>query len=56
VKNVYIKSAPDPQSTDLFILREGIKVSLLDKEGDWQKIQLADGKVGWMMKSGLEEI
>jgi len=56
VKNVYIKSAPDPQSTDLFILREGIKVQLLESEGEWQKIQLADGKVGWMKKDGLEII
>ncbi len=56
VKNVYIKSAPDRQSTDLFILREGIKVSLLESEGEWQKIQLADGKVGWMRKEGLEVI
>ncbi len=56
VKNVYVKSAPDPQSTDLFMLREGIKVGLLEAEGDWQKIQLADGKVGWMQRSGLEMI
>lgn len=56
VKNVYVKSAPDPQSTDLFILREGIKVALLESEGDWQKIQLADGKVGWIMRSGMETI
>lgn len=56
VKNVYVKSAPDTQSTDLFMLREGIKVTLLESEGEWQKIQLADGKVGWMMRSGLETI
>lgn len=55
-KNAYVKSAPDPQSTDLFILREGIKVTLLESEGDWQKIQLADGKVGWMKKEGLKMI
>ncbi|HXH17902.1 MAG TPA: tetratricopeptide repeat protein [Chitinophagales bacterium] len=56
VKNVYIKSAPDPQSTDLFMLREGVKVKLLEAEGEWQKIQLVDGKVGWMRKEGLEVI
>ncbi len=56
VKNVYVKSAPDPQSTDLFILREGIKVAVLESEGEWQKIQLADGKVGWMMRNSLEMI
>lgn len=55
-KNAYVKSAPDLQSTDLFILREGIKVTLLETEGEWQKIQLADGKVGWMKKEGLEMI
>ncbi len=55
-KNAYVKSAPDAQSTDLFILREGIKVTLLESEGDWQKIQLADGKVGWMKKEGMEMI
>lgn len=56
VKNVYVKSAPDAQSTDLFMLREGIKVTLLASEGNWQKIQLADGKVGWMPRNGLEMI
>lgn len=56
VKNVYVKSAPDAQSTDLFMLREGVKVTLLESEGDWQKIQLADGKVGWIQRSGLEMI
>ncbi len=55
-RNVYIKSAPDVQSTDLFIIRQGVKVKLLEQEGDWQKIQLADGKVGWMKKDGLEVI
>lgn len=56
VKNVYVKSSPDNQSTDLFILREGVKVNLLESEGEWQKIQLADGKVGWMRKEAVEPI
>jgi SH3-like domain-containing protein len=55
-KNVYIKSSPDAQSTNLFMLHEGVKVDLVGAEGEWQKIQLADGKVGWMLKSGLQEI
>lgn len=55
-KNAYVKSAPDQQSTDLFLLREGIRVTLLKSEGEWQQIQLADGKVGWMKKEGLEVI
>jgi tetratricopeptide (TPR) repeat protein len=55
-KNVYVKSSPDAQSTNLFMLHEGIKISLIGADGEWQKIQLADGKVGWMLKSGLQEI
>lgn len=54
--NAYVKSAPDAQSTDLFILHEGIKVSLIDGVGEWANISLADGKVGWVAKSALEEI
>jgi hypothetical protein len=38
------------------MLHEGVKVDLVGAEGEWQKIQLADGKVGWMLKSGLQEI
>lgn len=42
------RSAPDPQSTSLFVLHEGVKVQLLDHVGDWNKIRLADGKIGWI--------
>lgn len=55
-KNAYVKSAPDHQSADLFILREGVKVLLLETDEDWQKIQLADGKVGWVKKETLAAI
>jgi len=46
--NTYIKSAPDASSTDLFIIHEGIKLNILDKVGDWSKVRLADGKIGWV--------
>lgn len=42
------RSAPDPQSTSLFVLHEGVKVQLLDHVGYWNKIRLADGKIGWI--------
>jgi len=54
--NVYIKSAPDEQSTDLFILHEGIKVEIIDKVGEWEKLRLADGKVGWIKGEAAEGI
>jgi tetratricopeptide (TPR) repeat protein len=47
-QSVAIKSAPDAQSTDLFVLHEGVKVEFLDTVGDWRKVRLADGKIGWL--------
>jgi len=54
--SVSVKSAPDRQSTDLFILHEGVKVELLDSVGNWRKIRLADGKVGWLPVESVERI
>ncbi len=54
--SVSIKSAPDEQSTDLFVLHEGVKVELLDGVSNWRKIRLPDGKVGWMPANALRAI
>ncbi len=54
--SVSIKSAPDLQSTDLFVLHEGVRAQVLDTVGDWKKIKLADGKIGWMQAGGLQVI
>lgn len=51
-----VKSAPDPKSTDLFVLHEGVKVEFLDAVGDWRKIRLADGKLGWLMVTDVQII
>jgi tetratricopeptide (TPR) repeat protein len=55
-QNAYVKSAPDGQSTDLFILHEGVKVNVLEEEAGWTRIQLADGKEGWIPADALERI
>lgn len=54
--SISVKSAPDEQSTDLFILHEGVKVELLDSVADWKKIRLADGKIGWLPAKVLQVI
>lgn len=46
--SVSVKSSPDAQSTDLFVIHEGVKIELLDTVGEWKKIRLGDGKMGWM--------
>jgi len=51
-----VKSAPDENSSNLFLLHEGTKLQLLDHVGNWNKIQLADGKVGWIDQGSFEKI
>lgn len=54
--NSYVKSAPDEESVDIFILREGVKVELLGEENGWGKIKLQDGKIGWIKQEDVEVI
>ena len=53
---VTVKNSPDPSSSDAFVLHSGVKVRITDTVGPWVKILLADGKVGWMERTGLEVI
>ena len=48
---ITVKSSPSSSGTDLFVLHEGTKVQILDHAGDWDKIKIADGSVGWMPAS-----
>jgi len=56
VQSVTVKTSPDIQSTDTFVIHEGLKVRLEDKLDEWIKIRLADGKVGWLLTKNVEEI
>lgn len=56
IPSLYVKSAPDKNSADLFIIHEGVKIHLLDPVGNWNKIRLADGKVGWIERGSFEKI
>ncbi|MBI3358088.1 MAG: tetratricopeptide repeat protein [Nitrospirae bacterium] len=53
---VILKNAPDVKSTDAFVLHSGVKVQIIDKVGNWIKIRIADGKVGWMQAEAAEII
>ncbi len=53
---VNIKSSPDENSKDIFVLHEGTKVVLLDIVADWQEIRIANGSVGWIKISYLKKI
>lgn len=53
---VTAKSSPDEQSMNAFVVHEGLKVKMSDTLGDWVKITLADGKVGWVHIQQCERI
>jgi hypothetical protein len=53
---VTAKSSPDAQSVDAFVIHEGVKVKLTDVVGNWVKISLVDGKVGWIPAQHCERI
>lgn len=54
---VSVKSTPDENGTDLFVLHEGTKVYIDDNSmKEWKEIRLEDGNVGWVKTSAIEII
>ena len=52
-----VKSSPSSEtSKDLFILHEGTTVRILDEVGEWNNIELADGRQGWILSDDIEVI
>lgn len=56
VQSVYVKSSPDANSTDLFIIHEGTKFELKDNLSDWFKIRLSNGATGWIEEKNFGKI
>jgi tetratricopeptide (TPR) repeat protein len=46
--NVTAKGSPDEKGTDLFIIHEGTKISLLQTSAGWAEIRVANGNTGWL--------
>jgi Tetratricopeptide repeat len=55
-QTVTAKSSPDAKAVDAFVIHEGVKVKLTDAVGDWVKVTLADGKIGWIPVDQCERI
>ena len=51
-----IKSAPNSTGNNLFILHEGSKVQILEQAGKWCRIEIADGRQGWLQMGDVEVI
>lgn len=48
-----VKSAPSEESTDLFVLHEGTKVEVVEANGEWLKIKIANGSNGWLLQDDM---
>jgi len=54
--SVSVKSSPDANSVDLFVIHEGIKIEITDNIGDWSEIKIANGSKGWVKKEEYQKI
>lgn len=55
-QRVTARSSPATDATEVFIIHEGAKVKLQEQTGEWQRIRLADGKVGWLKSESVARI
>lgn len=53
---ITVKSSPNPNSVDLFVIHEGSKVMIKDQVGEWCEIRIANGSVGWLPASAIRGI
>lgn len=51
-----VKSEPLERAELSFVIHEGTKVNIISEEGDWVRVQLADGKDGWLPKEDLKAL
>lgn len=50
------KSAPDKKGKDLFVIHEGLVVTVSDSLNDWVRIKLSNGSVGWVPENSIVNI
>ncbi|MDA3865945.1 MAG: tetratricopeptide repeat protein [Salinivirgaceae bacterium] len=51
-----VKSAPSKTGTDLFTIHEGLKIEILNEMGEWTRISIVDGRMGWIPSSAYKKI
>lgn len=56
VPAVIMKSSPDENSTEKFIIHEGCKVTVEDSVGNWTKVRIGDGNTGWIENLNITNI
>ena len=54
--SVTVLSSPDESGTELFLIHEGTKVTVVDELNEWTEILLSSGTKGWLLSSSIEMI
>lgn len=54
--SVTVKSSPDKDGNNMFVLHEGTKVILIDHMGNWFEIRLTDGNKGWLEGESIRPV
>jgi len=54
--SVTVLSSPDRSGTELFVIHEGTKVTVIDELNEWTEIILSSGTKGWLLSSSIEKI
>ena len=47
-KTLDLKSAPDAESTEIITIHEGVDIDVQDRIGEWYKVRLENGQIGWL--------
>lgn len=55
-ESIPVKSAPMEESTELFIIHEGLKVRIFEEIDKWVRIALPNGMSGFVLKDSLSKI
>lgn len=51
-----VKSSPSSSQSSVFIIHEGTKLGVIERLGEWSRIELSDGRQGWIMSKEMEII
>lgn len=56
VPSVNVKSSPDADGTNVFVLHEGTKVMVTDSIENWKEIKIGNGNKGWLESLAIHPI
>lgn len=53
---IEVKNAPRTSASETFRLHEGTKVKVIDQVGNWHKIKITDGQIGWIPEKTIKKL